>query len=577
EKETNESWLCGGWEVLTQIRKILTNLNAYRDLGSRAARRELLEHIIKLLESLNFDDLANSHRDSSGYWGNVGKELAAIWIVRLNEESKQAKEWLRLEIHLPEESFSLGIQNLPFRVVNPTGILARSLRIRVEETSGLEWHHAEAKRNLLEGGSESSLNLEMEANQAGSYRIAGRLEAEDLAGNPFARPFAFQIHVAESGHPYNVPAYQPYQIGEGLGDDRTFVGRQNLLHWLRGLWLAPGAKPAVVLLGQRRIGKTSLLNKIRRHGLPDTGLLPVLVNIQGVAGDHDFLSSVAREMAMHLDVSFPALDKSNSYSDFKDFLLGLKPRLAGRRFLMMLDEADLIPERHLGDLLPGFLRALMQEPQYPTLLLFCGTHRLKQASRDYSSILFNTAQFRTVSYLTETESAEVLEKPARGFLEYDPAALAEAYRLTRGQPLLLQSLGAALIEAFDALVLAGSERSNYVSLSDLNSAAEKVAESANAAFEQHWTDSDVEIHRVLSTLAWATDEDSRPQLDLGGIESRAVEVRLGVPEGRTFKIVERLTEEEILTRKGPTYRFAVPLYRRWIVWRWPPDLVREER
>jgi len=28
----------------------------------------------------------------------------------------------------------------------------------------------------------------------------------------------------------------------------------------------------------------------------------------------------------------------------------------------MLDEADLIPERRLGERLPGFLHALMQEP-----------------------------------------------------------------------------------------------------------------------------------------------------------------------------------------------------------------------
>ncbi|MCX7108535.1 MAG: hypothetical protein NTX45_00095 [Proteobacteria bacterium] len=93
----------------------------------------------------------------------------------------------------------------------------------------------------------------------------------------------------------------------------------------------------------------------------------------------------------------PILDRANPYPDFKDFLLGLKPDLNGRRFLLMLDEADLIPQRSLGEDLSGFLRGLMQEPQYPVLLLFCGTHALKQLGREYYSILFNTAQFRTVS------------------------------------------------------------------------------------------------------------------------------------------------------------------------------------
>ncbi|MCX7108534.1 MAG: hypothetical protein NTX45_00090 [Proteobacteria bacterium] len=43
-----------------------------------------------------------------------------------------------------------------------------------------------------------------------------------------------------------------------------------------------------------------------------------------------------------------------------------------------------------------------------------------------------------------------------------------------------------------------------------------------------------------------------------------------------FKLAERLSEEEILTRAGPTYRYAVPLYRRWVAWRWPAETVRQE-
>ena len=297
--------------------------------------------------------------------------------------------------------------------------------------------------------------------------------------------------------------------------------------------------------------------------------------MQGLDGDYDFLNSSARAMADHLKLPQPVLDRANPYSDFKDFLLGLTPQLAPQRFLLMLDEADLIPQRHLGDLLPGFLRALMQEPEYPTLLLFCGTHALKRMSLEYSSILFNTAQFRTVSYMTAAESAEVLEKPTRGILEFDPAALDDAYRLTRGQPLLLQSLGATLINHFNAIVLNGGERSTYVTLQDLDQAAAALVQQDNTAFAQHWQNSDAATHRLLAALAWATDETNRLQLDFSGIEARMAETRLTLPPTNTFKIVERLADEEILWREGPTYRFAVPLYRRWIAWRWPPERVRE--
>jgi hypothetical protein len=129
---------------------------------------------------------------------------------------------------------------------------------------------------------------------------------------------------------------------------------------------------------------------------------------------------------------------------------------------------------------------LMQDPEYPTRLLFCGTHALRHMSHDYVSILFNTAQFRTVTYMTQFESAEVLEKPSRDILEFDPAVLHEAYRLTRGQPLLLQSLGATLINRFNAIVLNGGERSNYISLLDFEQAVtEMVEQTDNAAFANH--------------------------------------------------------------------------------------------
>ncbi len=569
EINQNTAWLHEGWMVANTIQTHLAELEVYRNLDTLNARREFLERLSEKLQALSWNSF-------SEYWGNIGKELIAHWVNLLAEEAKQAREWLRLDVQPIHEILTTGQQTLQLQIRNPTTTLARDIRLCLDETPGLEWHHTEVKRTLLEGGKEALMSLELETREQGSFRITGRLDAEDLAGNPLSLPFAFQLRIAQAGQRYRLPRYQPYITGEGLGDDRTFAGREELLHWLRGLWLQPDGKPAVALVGQRRIGKTSLLNKIKRDGLPDTQLLPILVNIQGIQGDYDFLNSSAREMAAHLKLPRPALDRANPYPDFKDFLLDLKPQLARQRFLLMLDEADLIPQRQLGDSLPGFLRALMQEPEYPTLLLFCGTHALKQMSLEYSSILFNTAQFRTVSYMTAAESAEVLTKPARNILEFDPAALDDAYRLTRGQPLLLQSLGATLINHFDAIVLNGGERSNYVSPQDLDKAAAELAQQDNAAFEQHWADSNPATHRLLAALAWATDETNRLQLDLSGIEARMAETRLTLPPKDAFKIVERLADEEILLREGTTYRFAVPLYRRWVEWRWPPERVREE-
>jgi hypothetical protein len=86
-------------------------------------------------------------------------------------------------------------------------------------------------------------------------------------------------------------------------------------------------------------------------------------------------------------------------------------------------------------------------------------------------------------------------------------------------------------------------------------------------------------HYVLSALAWTIDEINRPRLDMNGLLNIMQEKRLIIPENmenQVFTILERMVEEEILIRENLAYRFAVPLYRRWIAWRWSPELVRNE-
>ena len=565
-----DSWLTGGWQIIAHLTGALAGLSDYRALTSVVGRRRLLESTENRVRSLSWDGLPR-------YWQQIGRELANHWVSLLTAEARQARERLRLDVEPLAGRFAPGSQTLRLQIRNPSTEPARGGQVRVEPAEGLTWVHPMASLDLLEGGQGREVRLDFRAEREGTLRIAGHLEAQDLDDEPFSLPFAFQIQIARAGRSYQPPSYQPFQAGEGLGSERTFAGRANLLDWLRGLWLQPDGKPAVVLVGQRRIGKTSLLNKVERDGLPGTGLLAVVVNIQGVGSQYDFLSQTAGRMAALLELPEPELDRGEPYAAFKGFLKEAQGPLGDRRFLLMLDEADLIPERRLGDLLPGFLRALMQEPQYPVVMLFCGTTRLRAMAREYFSILFNTAQFRTVSYLTETESAEVLCKPTRDILDFDPLVLSDVYRLTRGQPLLLQMIGAALINAFNDELRRGKERSNYVDTKDLERAVKSVVrQQTNVAFENHWGDSDPATHRVLSALAWATDEQSRRQLDLNGIEWAMGETRLPLTRQRTFHIVERLADDEVLARDGPTYRFWVPLYRRWVAWRWPPERVREE-
>jgi hypothetical protein len=565
-------WMQGGWTILKDFTKQLTEFKKYHLLESIEARREYLTRQQQKLKALTWKDLPN-------YWTNIGQELVEHWIAQLEQAKAQAKNFLQLEIDLPQTSLLLGRQSLTLRVQNPTPVIAESLHIQVEDTANIFWSHQETRYPILEGRREADLHLECQIDTPGRYVIRGQLTAQDLYGHVFKKPFNFQIVVAEKADIYRIPDYQPYVVGEGLSNDRTFVGRTDLLAWLGSLWRQPDGKPAVVLIGQRRIGKTSLLNKIQRDGLKRTQLLPVYLDTQGI-GDNkakSFLTIMSHRMAEAVGTSKPTFNDTTPYLDFQTFLESTKTLLDQRRFLVMIDEAEPIFQGKFGSELPDFLRSLMQQAHYPTVLLFCGTYFLKRVAWDYSSVFFNTAQFKTVSYLSAPESAELLQKPSKDILEFDEYVLEQAHVLTHGQPLLLQTLGANMIEDCNATIRSGEERSNYINFKDLETATQMlVQQQNNAAFLEHWIGSDTKTHRVLSVLAWATDEINRPQLDMDGLLAALKEHHLDLPRKPVFDIVQRLVDEEILESTGPAYRFQVPLYRQWIAWRWEPSKVREE-
>ncbi len=66
-------------------------------LCTNAARREFLEGMTDALKSFDF-------ADSPAYWREIGCELARIWITRIQEEAKQNREWVRLDIQVSNDT-----------------------------------------------------------------------------------------------------------------------------------------------------------------------------------------------------------------------------------------------------------------------------------------------------------------------------------------------------------------------------------------------------------------------------------------------------------------------------------------
>ena len=250
----------------------------------------------------------------------------------------------------------------------------------------------------------------------------------------------------------------PYVIGVPLTErQEIFVGRADISARIEQL-LLDRRRPPLLLYGQRRMGKTSLLNNLGRL-LPST-IIPLFVDLQGPASqasDHaGFLYNIARSMTESADrqrsLPLPALSRESLADDpftrFDEWLDGVERVLGSNTALLILDEFEsldgaLAIGKFSETAVLGMLRHLIQHrPRFKVLL--AGSHTLDELHR-WASYLINV-QVVKLGYLKEAEARQLIEQPVKDFaLSYEPEASRRVWDLTRGHPFLTQLLCAEIV------------------------------------------------------------------------------------------------------------------------------------
>jgi hypothetical protein len=249
-----------------------------------------------------------------------------------------------------------------------------------------------------------------------------------------------------------------YVIGVPLtAQQEIFVGRTDISARIERL-LLDRRRPPLLLYGQRRMGKTSLLNNLGRL-LPST-IVPLFVDLQGPASqasDHaGFLYNIARGMAdsaqRQRELALPPLPRevlaADPFTCFDEWLDEAEQALGGNTALLALDEFEVLDNaitkgRFDEEAVLGMLRHLIQHhPRFKVLL--AGSHTMDELQR-WASYLINV-QVVHISYLNETEARQLIERPVQDFaLRYEPDASQRVLDLTRGHPFLVQLLCAEIV------------------------------------------------------------------------------------------------------------------------------------
>jgi hypothetical protein len=341
---------------------------------------------------------------------------------------------------------------------------------------------------------------------------------------------------------------QEYIAGPTL-DPRTtgtrFRGREDLFREIEQLALS-STPPVLLLYGQRRTGKTSTLMHLPERSVPD--LVPLLVTVQGLATTGS-LEGLARGLADQIiesarrarNLTLPHPDayalRRDPIAALQRWMRQLERVVEGRTLLLCLDEFERLDEivQATGSRAPLNLLRYLMEHRLQWQLLFSGAHTPEELADYWSDYLINTRTLH-ISYLDERDARGLIRHPTEDFPDiYRPETVDRIVELTRCQPFLVQLVCYELVEHLNA------EERWEATLDDVEAVVPVIFERGGQYFGWLWDTASSEEREVLRTLA-----------------------RGEQPVEASSTVLRSLVRREILERENATYRFQVPLIRRYV-------------
>lgn len=350
----------------------------------------------------------------------------------------------------------------------------------------------------------------------------------------------------------------PYSKGQVLTPDRTtnsglFLERDDLKAELSLKIQTSAVMPTFLILGQRRTGKTSLLNFLPQM-LDRSHYLVAVIDAQGMSGE----LSVPRWLAAWRDRVRSKLSPSPApeplpedwlaaWDAFSEYILG-QATGTGRKIILCMEEYD---ETH------GFHNALRTNPavaaqllariraftqrQNDVILMFVGaTEFIDLPGEPNWSKYFVQVHTFWVEYLSRSASLKLISEPVPNFrLKYAEGLPERIWELTQGHPHLLHSICSDLVD------LANAVPKNPVDEGDLDKILrEKTLRRPEQPFN----------------VFWAEFCQAEP------MKKAVIEIAHRQPVDQSLSEVRRLMDYKYVVKsEDGELRMRVPLFEEWLL------------
>ncbi|MGK7954142.1 MAG: ATP-binding protein [Crocosphaera sp.] len=364
------------------------------------------------------------------------------------------------------------------------------------------------------------------------------------------------------------PVENSYVIGDPVEGD-LFVGREDTIRKLEELWITNSHKQSVVLYGHRRMGKTSILRNVAKSSGADTQV--VYVNLQPLGaisqGMGEVFLAISDEISDAINLPPPDTDELLKLPQrtFKLYLQQTIKKLDNKRLIIALDEFETIEDLINAEQLPPNFMAVLRgfvQMSPKIAFAFAGLHTLEEMTEDYFQPFFASVIPIRVGFLNRATTRQLLANPNPDFLlTYEAEAMDRIYDLTFGQPYLLQLLGFLLVRRYNEQTFEeGKPRESIFTVADVDAIIEKneLFQNGRYYFTGVWQQAGQDVpgqQDILKALANCSGSCSRAMLqELTGLDETTINNAL-----------ETLDRHDVIVETDGNLKFAVELFRRWVV------------
>jgi uncharacterized protein len=356
--------------------------------------------------------------------------------------------------------------------------------------------------------------------------------------------------------------------GNRRDDEVPFKGRRALITQLElSLGGGVGERSTLLLYGQRRTGKTSVLLQLpRRLG---SQFVPVLADLQsGKFGANDaagylggLADIIADEALAKRNLGLPRINRralaKDAYPVWDAWLEDVEKALDHRTLLICLDEFEALEEAiHAGRIDERLLNLLRHVTQHrhSISVLLSGSHQIDELPSHWAKALVGT-EVLPISFLDETDARELIDCPIKDFPDlYMPEAIDEIIRLTHCQPYYIQLVCAQLVERMNRAHRLPPE--SRVTLDDVETVIPVALERGQGYFSDLWQNQvgSEAGRQILEVLA------KSPNARLS-----VTDIRARVPDDATRRAaIDTLKRRELIEITHDEIRICVPLVAEYV-------------